>query len=214
MKNLKYIFSILLLVLSRLSNHISLWISSFINQQLGVAYCLLRKVDFDPDSIQFYGKNKLYISSESHVKFGKDFICATGGFDNSTGSKIVVEAGAKLTIGNKSGMTNTAIYCQQEVFIGDYVNIGAGTIIFDTNFHSTNWQDRIDRATDISKRKNAPVRIEDFVFIGAKCIITKGVTIGEKSIIAAGSVVTKNVPAGEIWGGNPAKFIKAAPNYS
>jgi acetyltransferase-like isoleucine patch superfamily enzyme len=46
------------------------------------------------------------------------------------------------------------------------------------------------------------------VFIGARCIILKGVTIGEKSIVAAGSVVTKNIPEGEVWGGNPAKFIK------
>ena len=41
----------------------------------------------------------------------------------------------------------------------------------------------------------------------ARCIIGK-VTIGDKSIVAAGSVVTRDIPAGEIWGGNPAKFIK------
>jgi acetyltransferase-like isoleucine patch superfamily enzyme len=40
-------------------------------------------------------------------------------------------------------------------------------------------------------------------------IITKGVTIGDKSVIAAGSVVVCNIPPYEIWGGNPAKFIKA-----
>lgn len=50
--------------------------------------------------------------------------------------------------------------------------------------------------------------INDNVFIGARCIILKGVTIGSKSIIGAGSVVTKNIPEGEIWAGNPAKFIK------
>ena len=54
----------------------------------------------------------------------------------------------------------------------------------------------------------APVIIEDTVFIGAKCIILKGVTIGQNSIVGAGSVVTKSIPADEIWGGNPAKFIR------
>lgn len=55
--------------------------------------------------------------------------------------------------------------------------------------------------------KHAPIKIEDDVFIGARTIITKGVTIGAKSIVAAGSVVVCNIPSGEIWGGNPAKFI-------
>ena len=57
-------------------------------------------------------------------------------------------------------------------------------------------------------RKCAPVVIGDDVFVGAKCIILKGVTIGKGAIIGAGSVVTKNIPARQIWAGNPAKFIR------
>lgn len=56
--------------------------------------------------------------------------------------------------------------------------------------------------------KTSPVIIEDDVFIGTGVLIGKGVTIGARSIIAAGSVVVKSVPADELWGGNPAKFIK------
>ena len=56
--------------------------------------------------------------------------------------------------------------------------------------------------------KAKPVIIKDGAFIGTDCIILKGVTIGEKSVIGAGSVVTKSVPDGEIWAGNPAKFIR------
>ncbi|MNL65825.1 2,3,4,5-tetrahydropyridine-2,6-dicarboxylate N-acetyltransferase [compost metagenome] len=56
--------------------------------------------------------------------------------------------------------------------------------------------------------KKEPIIIEQDVFIGANSIILKGVTIGARSIIGAGSIVTKNVPADEIWGGNPAKFIR------
>lgn len=54
----------------------------------------------------------------------------------------------------------------------------------------------------------SPVVIKDGAFIGAHCIILKGVTIGENSIVGAGSVVTKSIPDGEIWAGNPVKFIR------
>ena len=53
-----------------------------------------------------------------------------------------------------------------------------------------------------------PVEIGQQVFIGAGVIICKSVTIGEGAIIGAGSIVTKDIPAGEIWAGNPARFIK------
>ena len=57
-----------------------------------------------------------------------------------------------------------------------------------------------------------PVVIEDDVFVGTHCIICKGVRIGNRSIVAAGSVVVKDIPNGEVWGGNPAKFIRKIAN--
>jgi acetyltransferase-like isoleucine patch superfamily enzyme len=53
-----------------------------------------------------------------------------------------------------------------------------------------------------------PVVIRDGAFIGAHTIVLKGVTIGERSVVGAGSVVTKDIPDGEIWAGNPARFIR------
>lgn len=52
------------------------------------------------------------------------------------------------------------------------------------------------------------VNIGSWVFVGAHSIICNSVTIGDRAVIAAGSVVTKDIPPGEIWGGVPAKFIK------
>lgn len=52
------------------------------------------------------------------------------------------------------------------------------------------------------------VNIGEGCFIGINTLIVNSVDIGDKSVLGAGSVVTKNVPAGEIWGGVPAKFIK------
>ncbi|QNG58481.1 acyltransferase [Bacillus sp. PAMC26568] len=61
--------------------------------------------------------------------------------------------------------------------------------------------------------KIAKIRIEDNVFIGARALIMPGVTIGKDSIIAAGSVVTKSVPAGSVVGGNPGKIITNTESY-
>jgi UDP-2-acetamido-3-amino-2,3-dideoxy-glucuronate N-acetyltransferase len=57
------------------------------------------------------------------------------------------------------------------------------------------------------------VIIGDNVFIGAHTLICKPVVIGNDCIIAAGSVIVKDIPAGEIWGGVPAKFLKRRPEY-
>ena len=81
----------------------------------------------------------------------------------------------------------------------------------DSNFHNLDWKVRMDRMTDWKTPLSAPIHIGDCVFIGARSIICKGVTIGDHAIIAAGSVVIKDIPADEIWGGNPAKFISKVP---
>lgn len=120
--------------------------------------------------------------------------------------KLIVLANATLTIGDDSGMNGVMIYCSQKVLIGNHVKIGGGTRISDSNHHSLDY--KIRRTSEDSKNaKSAPVIIGDDVFIGANCYIGKGVTIGDRSIVAAGSVVVKSIPADEIWGGNPAKFI-------
>ena len=82
-------------------------------------------------------------------------------------------------------------------------------MIFDTNFHNINWEVRRNPIEDIQTAKTAPVFIGDDCFIGTRSIICKGVTIGPRSIIAAGSVVVKDIPSGCIAGGNPCKVIKS-----
>lgn len=80
-----------------------------------------------------------------------------------------------------------------------------GTKIYDTDFHSTNPHKRLHGNTDVPSK---PIHIGERVFIGGHSIILKGVTIGDEAVIGACSVVTRDVPAREIWAGNPAKFIK------
>ena len=185
-------------------------ISNRLTQAFCVGYCSWKGVRIGKDS-KFYGSiPSLQFPENANVEIGDDFILRTGkrnGIDGEQ-SRICVAEGARLKIGKSSGMTNTTIQCYQNITIGDYVNIGAGCLIMDSNFHSTDWHDRMDRRKDTSMKINAPVHIGDAVFIGARSIICKGVTIGDHAMIAAGSVVVKDVPADEVWGGNPARFIK------
>lgn len=165
------------------------------------------------DNIKFNGHTTLYIKGK--LKIGRNFICNSGknySIDSTPCAKIRVMPNAYLEFGENSGISNTIIHCYNNIKIGNNVNIGAGCMIFDTNFHSINWQDRKNRIKDVNNAKTSPIRIDDFVFIGANCIICKGVLIGAKSMVAAGSVVVSNIPSGEIWGGNPAKFIKKIEN--
>lgn len=176
---------------------------SFLCYENSAVFKLKRaKADIQSD-IKFIGKS--YLSIGGKVKIGKGFMCRStpDGY-----SKIIVQKNANLVVGDYSGTTNIEIQCHNSIVIGSHVNIGSRTTIFDTNFHSLDWEIRSVRSKDVLMASKAPVKIGDYVFIGARCIICKGVTIGEKSIVAAGSVVVKDIPAGQIWGGNPAKFIK------
>lgn len=121
---------------------------------------------------------------------------------------IYVGENAKLRIGNNVGISQTSIICHKEIEIQDNVKIGGGTKVFDTDFHSINYLSRRNFKEDMNAKKMVKVTIGHDAFIGAGCIILKGVTIGACSVVGAGSVVTKNVPSGEIWAGNPAKFIR------
>lgn len=121
-----------------------------------------------------------------------------GKFYFYTGTKIVVRPNAILKIGN-GGFINvdSKIYCKKSISIGDNVFIGEEVIIRDTDEH------QID-----NKENTQAITIGNNVWIGMRSIILKGVHIGDGAIIAAGSVVTKDVPSGSLVGGNPAKVIR------
>lgn len=100
------------------------------------------------------------------------------------------------------------VYAQRAggIQIEDNVLIGGDCKIYDSDFHSINYRDRMQI---LDKHVNVkPVLIKEGAWIGAHSIILKGVTVGRRSIVGAGSVVTRDVPDDEIWAGSPARFIK------
>jgi len=121
---------------------------------------------------------------------------------------LIVRENGILIIGNQTGFSGVSIYCVNKITIGDYVKCGGNVSIWDTDFHPLNY---LERRNDLNEKAiNAKIIIGDDVFIGANSIILKGARIGSRSIIGAGSVVSKNIPEDEIWGGNPIKFIRKA----
>ncbi len=179
-----------------------------------IAFLRRRGAEFPANGeVWFRGKAFLRIEKGCTIRFGKHFCCNSGrrySYDDNTTSRIWLLKGAKLIIGHHSGMTNASITAFTSVTIGNYVNIGSGTAIFDTNWHSMHWEERMNPETDVPRARTKPVVIKDHAFIGSNCTICKGVTIGEKAIVATGSVVVCDIPDGEVWGGNPARRIKAS----
>ena len=99
--------------------------------------------------------------------------------------------------------------------VGNNVKIGVCCLVIDTDTHHLDYLQRraVPQNAEDAKQlkasiKTAPIVIEDDVWIGAHCIVLKGVTIGARSIIGAGSVVTKSIPDDCVAAGNPCKVIR------
>ena len=106
---------------------------------------------------------------------------------------------ANLLIGNRCSFSGVSLWCFGDITLGDNVRVGANTVIISGDAH----QD------DPRAGKNKPISIEDNVWIGANVMVLKGVTIGRNSIVGAGSIVTKSIPANVIAAGNPCKVIRS-----
>lgn len=153
---------------------------------------------------------RLELKNEGKLILGNNLTFNSNFYSNPMGlnkcCSIFVESGGTLEIGDNSGFSGVAIYCSSTIQIGDNLYCGGNVSIWDTDFHPLSSTDRVNNIP--GKTRCKPIYIGDNVFIGANSLILKGANIGNCSIIGAGSVVTRSVPPNEIWGGNPASFIK------
>lgn len=153
---------------------------------------------------------------------------------NLVGCIFLSDTKSQLIIGNNVGISSACIWVKNKITIGNRVLIGGDSIIMDTDAHNLDYKIRSLRLENFNSEvviksanelnieldllksstidsisaNSIPITIEDDVLIGTRCIILKGVTIGARSIIGSGSIVTKSIPADCIAAGNPAKIIK------
>lgn len=116
----------------------------------------------------------------------------------SKDQKAIIEIGEFTSIGDR-----TEIHCSNKVKIGNNVLISWDVNIIENDYHVAGG----------SEKAASKIIIEDDVWIGAKSIILKNVTIGKGAIVGAGAVVTKDVPPYALFAGNPAKFIKEIQSW-
>ena len=132
-------------------------------------------------------------------------------FDVYAGSRITVNQGARLSLGSGYMNHDCVIDCFDSILIGHHVVISERVVLRDSDNHSI--QDAGDTASDNSI-KTAPIVVGDHVWIGMNVTVLNGVTIGEGAIVAAGSVVNKDVPPHCLVGGVPARVIKTDVSWN
>lgn len=121
---------------------------------------------------------------------------------------IKVYSGGHLEIGSRCGLSSPTIWCSEKIVLEEGVGLGGNVTIMDTDAHSLDWQHRSNPEVDRANCKSKGITIGEFSLIGMNTIILKGVNIGARSVIGAGSVVIKDIPADCIAAGNPCKVIK------
>ena len=118
-------------------------------------------------------------------------------------TELVVVVGGRLDIGESAFINyGCSISATQLVHIGPRCNIGTHVILMDSDFH------RLEPERRDEPPEPAPIILEDNVWLGARVIVLRGVTIGAGSAIGAGSVVTRDIPPRSVAAGSPAKVLR------
>ena len=153
--------------------------------------------------VKFYGLTRFLRKPSSVISIGNNCEFRSTSDSNLIGinHKCIIATHmphAEILIGNNCGFSGVTIGAFEKIVISDDVKCGANVVITDSDWH----------LDDVRIKRSKPVLINKNVWIGLNTIILKGVSIGENSVIGAGSVVTKDIPANCIAAGNPCKIIK------
>ncbi|MBY5789996.1 acyltransferase [Rhizobium leguminosarum] len=200
---------------------------------VGFLYRQVRKAQADAASTVGYS-----VSANGALLAGCVIDCRSGaadgrvffGRDSVLSCRIVLERDiGTVHIGNDSYVGGSQIICADHIEIGNNVLISWGCTIVDHDSHSVDWRNRAEdvrkwregllsgglekasESKDWAVVEKAPIKIGDKTWLGMNVTVLKGITIGEGAVVAAGSVVTKDVDPWTLVAGNPARVIKELP---
>ncbi len=152
-------------------------------------------------TLQFGAQSPGRFHRESHLVLSRGGeLRVDGDFSIYSGATVPIGEGARLSLGGGYINGEASISCFLDVSIGHGVAIGPELMLIDDDRHHLSGTRGTAGATVIGDR----------VWLGSRVTVLKCVTIGDGAVVAAGSVVTKDVGAGELWGGVPARLIREA----
>jgi acetyltransferase-like isoleucine patch superfamily enzyme len=156
------------------------------------------------------GPLHLHCHRTGAIRIGDDCRIQSGFAGNPVGGTsrmaIWVGPGGSLRVGDRVGLSNSTIVCMSSISIEDGALLGGDSKVYDTDFHSLQAEER-GRPGNPGVR-TCPITIGRRAFIGGHSIVLKGVSIGEAAVVGAGSVVRADVPAFQVWAGNPAALVR------
>jgi acetyltransferase-like isoleucine patch superfamily enzyme len=174
----------------------------FVTTVAGRIQCFLAGAKIG-SGISFFGIPYIQKARTGKLNIGKKSSFLSTATSNLIGVNrpciLSVNNNASLEIGNYCGFSGTVIGCFKDIIIEDNVRCGANTTITDSDWH----------LDDPRSGPVKPIHIHKNVWLGTGVLVLKGVTIGENSVIGAGSVVVKDIPANVIAAGNPCKVIRS-----
>lgn len=116
-----------------------------------------------------------------------------------------VAPNAEILMRRGSGMSGCTIVCSTRIEIGEYTMLGAGCTLYDCKQHD--YRSEKGWKCPPAQNEGKPITIGKRCFIGMNCLILKGVTIGDNCVVSAGTIITRDVPAGHLAQGNPAVYF-------
>ncbi len=177
-----------------------------------------RAIENEQAKVQIEGED-VFLHPGSEIRnAGRSGAIRIGSYSHIGGQLLVFPVTGKIEIGDFCSIgPGTRIWSQEEIMIGHHVLISHTVAVMDTDGHEASADARSSEVEHIMKHglpmekgtvKTAPVHIGNHVWIGCHSIILKGVSIGDRTIVGAGSVVTKSLPADCIAVGNPARIVQ------